>query len=748
MAYSLVSTTVDKLNNILLDEVALLVGVTDEIERLSSTLTLIQAVLTDAETRQVKDKAVKIWLERLKDVSYDLDDLLDEWTTEALRLQAPDEDCGSSFGKKMVRGFLSPVTSFNHVMLRHKIRIRIKEVRGRLDEIAKEKSQLGLRVDCGESERLDSEVRRGERETSSLLDQSLVVGREREKKDVLDLLLRESSGEVNEVPVVISIVGMGGLGKTTLAQLLYNDDDVKGHFNMRMWVCVSEDFDVKRITKSIIESCDSGASCQHLDLDMLQSRLCKMLCTKRFLLVLDDIWSEDSEKWDKLRLPFQTGAFGSRIVVTTRSEKVALAMGTNCMYKLAVLSEDNCWLLFSRGALKRRNAEESSELEEIGREIVKKCGGVPLAAKTIGSAMCSRRTRSQWDLVLGSEIWNSGDVLGGILPSLLLSYYDLPPTLKQCFTYCSVFPKDWWINKDVIIKLWVAQGFICSERSGEMEEISKLYFDDLLRRSLLQDAEIDSDGSIFRCKMHDLVHDLAQSVARSDCSVVEIRKQTLFNLNNVRHSFLIGSDEVNDEPDAVASILYKADKLRTLVLHSTISRVPHNLFRLRCLRALDLSRTSIEELPPTVGQLKHLRYLDLSYTCMKELPEEVSNCRNLQTLRLNGCARLCKLPIEMRKMISMRHLELDDTHMLKFLPLGIGRLTELRTLTNFIVGGGDEGCKCGELKHLNHLQGRLQITGLENVRSKDEATVVAGKQMIKLINNNSNPKPVWKNQNR
>ncbi|XP_058107244.1 putative disease resistance protein RGA3 isoform X2 [Magnolia sinica] len=405
-------------------------------------------------------------------------------------------------------------------------------------------------------------------------------------------------------------------------------------------------------------------------------------------------------------------------------------MGTTRMYKLAVLSEDNCWLLFRHRALKHRSAEERLELEEIGREIVKRCGGVPLAAKTIGSAMCSRRTRSQWDLVLGSEIWNSGDILGGILPALLLSYYDLPPTLKQCFTYCSVFPKDWWINKDVIVKLWVAQGFICSERSGEMEEISELYFDDLLRLSLLQDAEIDSDGNIFRCKMHDLVHDLAQSVARSDSSVVEIRKQTLFNVNNIRHSFLIGSDEVNDESDAVASILYKADKLRTLVLHSRISRVPHNLFHLRRLRALDLSRTSIEELPPTVGQLKHLRYLDLSYTHMKELPEEVTNCRNLQTLRLNGCARLRKLPIEMRKMISMRHLELEDTHMLKFLPQGIGRLTELRTLTDFIVGGGDEGCKCGELKQLNHLQGRLQITGLENVRSKDEASVVAGGELL------------------
>ncbi|XP_058108884.1 putative disease resistance protein RGA3 [Magnolia sinica] len=384
MVDSLVSMAVEKLNTILQDEVALLVGVTNEIERLSSTFTLIQAELEDAESQRVMQRAVKIWLEKVKDVAYDVDDILDEWTTEALRSQEPDEGDGSCFNKKKERGCLDR---------------KIKEAQKGLSSIAEEMSQLGLRVESGERERLDSKVRWGEireRETSSILDQPSIVGRENDKNEVLDLLLRETSGEVNEVPVVISIVGMGGLGNTTLAQLIYNDKDVKGHFHMRMW---------------------------------------------------------------------------------------------------------------------HRHAEERSELEEVGRDIIKKCGGLPLAAKTMGSAMCLRRTRGQWELVLGSQIWNSANVLGGILPALLLSYHDLPPTLKQCFTYCSVFPKDWSINKDVTVKLWVAQGFIRSERSGEMEEISKLYFDDLLRLSLLQDAEMDSDGNIFRCKMHDLVHDLAQSVA-------------------------------------------------------------------------------------------------------------------------------------------------------------------------------------------------------------------------------------------
>ncbi|XP_058107107.1 putative disease resistance protein RGA3 [Magnolia sinica] len=722
MVDSLISIALEKLNTILEDEVVLLVGVTNEIKKLSSTFTLLLAVLKDAQTRRVKDEAVKKWLENLKDVAYDVDDILDEWTTEALKSQAPDEDGVSCCSKKKVRSFLSPVNCFNHVVLRQKIGSRIKEVRGRLDDIAKEMSQFHfIMINTGVSERVDSEVGRGEireRERGSLLDRPSVVGREDDKNEILNLLLRESSGQVNEVPFVISIVGMGGLGKTTLAQLAYNDEKVKGHFEMRMWVCVSEDFNVKRITKSIIESA-TGSSCEDLDLNLLQSRLHEMLHAKRFLLVLDDIWSEDNEKWDKLKLPFQTGASGSRIIITTRSENVSFAMGGRHMHKLAVLSDDDCWLVFRRKALEHRSAEEHSELEEIGREIIKKCGGVPLAAKTIGSAMGSRRTRREWELILESDVWNSHDVLQGILPALLLSYYDLPPALKQCFTYFSIFPKDWEIEKDMIVKLWVAQGFIRSDRSRDMEETGGLYFNDLLRRSLLQDAVVDDGKNIVSCKMHDLVHDLAQSVAGSECSVVEMRKQSSLNLNNLRHLFLIDSDDAGDRD---WSTLYKAQKLWTLLLDSTISRVPNNLFHhFRHLRALDLSHTSIQKLPRTLGKLKHLRYLDLLGTWIEELPEGVSNCRNLQTLKLNWCHRLKKLPREMGKIISLRHLELEYTDELKYLPQGIGKLSSLRTLTKFIVGGDDEGCKWGELKHLNHLQGSLQITVLENVRSRDEA---------------------------
>ncbi|XP_058107018.1 putative disease resistance protein RGA3 [Magnolia sinica] len=725
MVDSLVSLAKEKLAKVLEDEAVSLMCVTNEIKKLSNTFTSIQAVLKDAETRRVKDEAVKKWLENLKDVAYDVDDILDEWTTDALRPQAPDEGDGSCFSF-LVTCYLSCVTFFNHVVLRHKIGSGIREVRGRLDDIAKEMSQFHF-IMINNGVRVDSEVRQAEireRETGSQLDQPSVVGREDDKNKVLHLLLSESSREVNEVPfVVISIVGMGGLGKTTLAQLAYNDEIVKGHFEKKMWVCVSEDFNVKQITESIIKSADTEFKGKNLNLDRLQLCLREMLHGKRFLIVLDDIWCEESEKWDRLKPPFQDGASGSRIVVTTRNEKVASAMGGVRIHKLTVLSDDDCWLVFWRRALEHRSAEERSELEAIGKEIVKKCGGLPLAAKTIGSAMRSRRTRREWELVLESDIWNSHDILQGILPALLLSYHDLPPALKQCFTYFSIFPKDSSIEKDVIIKLWVAQGFIRSDT-----KIGGLYFDDLLRRSLLQDAELDDYRYIVKCKMHDLVHDLAQSVAGSDCSLLDIRKQASLNLSNLRHSLLIDSDKDGDEVASIGATLYKANKLRTLLCVSTIfgARVPNNLFHhFRRLRALDLKCTGIKKLPQTVGKLKQLRYLNLSHTGIEKLPEGLSNCGNLQTLILNGCVQLKKLPIGLTKMINLRHLDLEYTDELKYIPQGIGSLSSLRTLTKLIVEGGIEGCKWGEVKqlmnHLHlHLQGRLQITGLEKL-SRDEA---------------------------
>lgn len=481
MADALITIVLKNLNTILEGEVRPLVAVTGELEKLSSSFTAIQAVIADAEARQIENRSIRDWLKKLKGVAYDVDDLLDEWRILHLTSE-------SQAGDDKVRTCsFSPLLFLKKFKSCHRIAKRIQGIRERLVEIGDEKIKYQF-----------SEVRRVEtndhRKTTSLVDKSEIRGRSEDQAIVISKLLY---GEENGIDV-ISLVGTGGIGKTTLAQLVYNDERVKNHFTKRIWVCLTEDFSVTGVTKMIMEDV-TGSACNLSELNTLQTQLVETLQDELFLLILDDVWNGDRSEWEKLRLPLKCGKHGSKILVTTRSEKVARAMDADYIHNVKGLSDDDCWLLFSYRAFARREREERMELEDIGWQIVEKCKGVPLSAKTIGSVMQRKRTTEDWECILKSEIWTIlEEAEKGIIPALLLSYYNLPMHLKQCFAYCSIFPKDFWIQKDTLIQLWMAQGFISSEKGREMEEVGAEYFDDLLRHSFFQDVESDDKGNIIR----------------------------------------------------------------------------------------------------------------------------------------------------------------------------------------------------------------------------------------------------------
>ncbi|KAJ8646606.1 hypothetical protein MRB53_008354 [Persea americana] len=414
-------------------------------------------------------------------------------------------------------------------------------------------------------------------------------------------------------------------------------------------------------------------------------------------------------------------ASGSKVVVTTRSCQVAEAMEMTLIHKLCVLCDSDCWKLFKYIALKGTKEEECRELIEVGEKIVKRCKGIPLAIRALGSLLRCTRTKWYWEHVLESEIWE-WDIPkdDGILPALLLSYYSLPLHLQRCFSFCSVFPKDHWIIKNELVKLWMAHGIIKSEKAkkDDIEEIGEIYFDDLLTHSLLQDAEKDKYGNIVRCKMHDLVHDLAAFVSSGDYHSMEVENSESLSVN-CHHLSLLVSDVLS-----IPSPLCNEKRLRTLLLlcHTRMEALPDSLFNhLRFLRALDLS-TQIENLPSSIEQLKHLRYLSLCRSKIKELPEFVTDLCNLQTLKLINCRNLHTLPSGMSKMVRLRHLEIQWTVKLIVLPNGLGRLTSLRTLCKFPVGDENRGCKIRELKDLNLLRGELSIENLERVMNVNDAS--------------------------
>ncbi|CAL5422961.1 unnamed protein product [Camellia sinensis] len=696
----LVTSILKTLNSLVLKEFGTAWGLKTELEKLESTLSTIQAVLQDAETKRGKSEALKNWLRKLNDAAYDADNLVDEFMIEAQRRRMDSE-----------RGIKPQVSAFfslrNRLIFRLKMGHKIEDMRDRLDAIAGEKSKFHLREGVVETEE-DRVMERGQ--TSSLVHELEIYGRTDEKEMIIEKLLNNSSDRDDDVSVY-AMCGMGGLGKTTLAQLVYNDGRVESYFELRIWVCVSVDFDVERLTRAILESIEGGG-CSISNLDPLLRRLQEKLFGKRFLLVLDDVWNEYHEKWDRLKNALKCGAKGCTVIVTTRIQKVALIMATLPIHHMARLSDDDSWSLFKRRAFGNERREENLQLDLIGKEIVKKCKGLPLAIKALGSLMQFKRSESEWLSMKESEIWDLPDDGSGILPSLRLSYVALPPHLRQCFAYCCIFPKDHMMEKDMLIQLWMANDFIPSKGKTTLH-IGNEIFKDLVWRSFLQDVEENEDGTIV-CKMHDLMHDLAQSIMRNECSIMEYHEGMKIP-EKIRHlSLNIGIGEMVPWNEIVSEV----PSLRSLILSCWEKDSSPFMSKQKYLRVLDFGE-NVHKLPMSISNFYHLRYLNLSKSDIKILPESTSNFQNLQTLKLKYCYQLCKLPKRMKHMRNLTYLDITGCHSLSSMPDKMGQLTCLQRLSTFIVGQ-DEGYQIGELKELN-LGGTLIILGLENVRNSEDA---------------------------
>ncbi|XP_044507250.1 disease resistance protein RGA2-like [Mangifera indica] len=307
------------------DKVSLAWGVKNDIQELVDTLITIKTVLLDAEEKQIHNHSLRAWLGNLKAVCYDVEDILDDVEVEDLRKQVVNHQ---SITRKICHCF----SSSNPVAFRFTLGHRIKEIKKRLAKIATDKNNFTLFEKIG-----SNHVIGWERETHSFVHVSDVIGRDKDKEMIIDFLLHPSDGHENLS--VIPIVGIRGLGKTTLARVVYNDKRVSDHFELKMWACVSDEFSLKKLLIDIINSATEEKYIQK-NIDQLQTILRDNIRDKKYLLVLDDVWNENYELWCDLRNLLTECVSGSKIIVTTRSDHVVSIMGTVSTYKLKGLSLD------------------------------------------------------------------------------------------------------------------------------------------------------------------------------------------------------------------------------------------------------------------------------------------------------------------------------------------------------------------------------------------------------------------------
>ncbi|KAK1669728.1 hypothetical protein QYE76_057887 [Lolium multiflorum] len=689
-----------KLGNLLVGEFTLENRVRKRIESLLMELTLMHAALRKVAKvpHEQLDEGVKIWAGNIKELSYHMEDIIDGYM-----LQVGDGGEPTNPKNKVKKLAKKTRKLFKKRKNLHRISHALEEAVGQAKQLAelRQRYEQDIRY-IGASVNADATgVSVDPRVMALYTDVTELVGIA-EAQDELVTMLLVGDGWSKHPLKTVSIVGFGGLGKTTLAKAAY--EKIKVQFDCDAFVSISRNPDMKKVFKDILYELDKNkyASISNATLDQRQliDVIIDFLTNKRYLIVIDDIW--DEKAWQLMKCAFSKNSIGSRLITTTRIVSVseACCSSRDDIYRMKPLTGDASRRLFQKRVFSN---EEwcPPEFVQVSKGILHKCGGIPLAIISIASLLASNRqikTKDQWYALLNSigRGLTEDHSVEEMKKILLFSYYDLPSYLKPCLLYLSIFPEDQIIMRGKLVWKWISEGFVYSEiQETSLYELGDSYFSELVNRSMIQPIGIDDEEKVKACRVHDMVLDLICSLASEEnfVTILDGTERKLTNLQSKARRLSIQNSKVN-----MATI--SMTKVRSLtVFTNDIVQQLHKVSTFQVLRLLDLEHSPISD-TAYVGNLLHLRYLGLKYNGLEELPMEIGKLPLLQTLHISGNSKK-ELP---SSIVRLRNLMCLCVGGGMKLPFGIGNLTSLEVLVGPVVACTFNHHLVKELGHLTRLR--------------------------------------------
>ncbi|XP_027063996.1 disease resistance RPP13-like protein 4 [Coffea arabica] len=694
---------------------------------LEEELKFMQSFVADASKLKDGQETVKATLHVLQQLIYEADDLV--------------LDCKIQDDYRKMKGTSGFYLYPSEIYFRYETGKKLTEITTRIKRMSEYLKSYYTPSQRSSSENGNDPKRRW---TAPLIDQSEVVGLKEDVEKVRGWILGQNE------PLLLAIVGLGGLGKTTLAKMIYRDVNLTRRFQEKIWVSVSQPVNEDEIMKSMLKQLNADGSGSPKG-DML-STIHGLLSDKAYLIVLDDVWSTDDGWWERISggLPVKEG-HNSCIIITSRIKTVVKNMGVQDAqtHQPRYLNDEESWKLFCKVARVSEVDEQNTKLVEEGKEIVKKCGGLPLAIKTVGGLLSSeerssikwRKIRETFHEKLTSIGANCSERNPHVIASLQLSYDELPAFLKPCILCFSIYPEDYEVDVDQLIRWWVGEGFLRGMSSETATEFAFKSLSELISRCLVEVAQRRNfDGSFYTCKVHDMVRDLTIKIAKEEdfCS---------FDANG-KHIADVCSRRLGVTQETKLSALRGNSKLRALLL-TTTHYISFNrnteLAKIKSLRVLDLSHARLDyvfvkDLWNWITSLKRLACLSLRDVAqLLEVPNSIGKLLGLQVLILGECKYLKKLPTSIVKLPRLIILDVGNCPSLRCLPQGFSRLSNLQKLYGFkIAGPGNAaGSHLAELKALTELR-VLQIDLTEDSTIEDrELDALELLEKLKLLSINA-----------